>query len=427
MPFRNVKIPARRDPGYASASRSQNAGALPTRALPYRDVTAASRPRSGLRSGVETMDDMRCAQPYGRTPCPAGRNSLRRGAVTLLEVLLAMGILVFLSSMTYWFYGSALGTRERDTQTSQKLQLVRVVLRRMADEIRQATRITADGRVGVRGEAERIWLSSTRVPSKDTAWFYGSGDALPPEEYDLVKIEYKVARHPDMIHEDGYPEAIGLARVEHRIPRPDSAESGEAFEDRGRSALDTDGQSDSGASESITDALLFEDEFGEPTIGVDDDIRWDELYARDIKFVRFCYFDGYRWWDDWDIVGENPLPQLVLITMGFEQRPPFDAKFGVRDREAEEFCTCMNRDPVDCLPLEPDQFSMTVRLAQADVFFRSRVNREMKSIIEEAGGKGTEAESGTAPGSGKSTSGKGTGVKPGTSTSGRGKEDTAGK
>lgn len=312
-------------------------------------------------------------------------------AVTLLEVVLAMGILVFLSSMTYWFYGAALGTRERDMQASQRLQLVRVILGRMADEIRQTSRLSADGQVGLRGEAERLWLATLRVPGKDTAWFYEYGDFAAPAEYDLVKLEYRIARHPDLLHEDGYPEAIGLARVELRTPRPENPAA------------------DTGDGDSLVDDFLVTDESGGPRIGTAEEINWDELYSKDVKFLRFCYFDGYRWWDDWDITGENPLPQMVMITMGLEQRPPFDAEFGVRDQEAEEFCTCMNRDPVDCLPLEADQFSVTVRLPQADVFFRSRVNREMKSVLEELGTGGSETDGGKKPGGG-SAGGKGSGT-----------------
>ena len=48
----------------------------------------------------------------------------------------------------------------------------------------------------------------------------------PPAEYDLVKTEYWIARHPEILHEDGWERALGLARVEHRIPRPDSAQTG---------------------------------------------------------------------------------------------------------------------------------------------------------------------------------------------------------
>jgi len=339
--------------------------------------------RDSRRRTCEILDNCKCCQ--GR----AGFSHQRR-AVTLLEMLLAMSLLVLLSSMTYWFYSSALRTRETGTQFAQKLQLSRVVLQRLAGEIRQASIITADQRVGLRGEAERIWLSTLRVPSREVSLPRGTFEDPPPGEYDLVKVEYKIARHPDIEHPDGYPEALGLARVEHRIPRPDSAQTGEAFEDEEvilppvDGNEDGNGQTDEDYADAAEERRLFKDE-EESQAALGPDINWEELYSKEIRFLRFCYYDGARWWDDWDVAGESPLPQLVQVTIGFESHPPFDDKFGFRDEEAERFCTCLNEDPVDCLPLPEDQYTMTVRVPQADPLFRSRVAKETQSLLQEVG------------------------------------------
>ncbi len=318
------------------------------------------------------------------------KNGARRRSrgVSLLEVLLAMGLFAILSSMTYMFYSSTLRTREQDTQLAQKLQLVRVLLQRMAEEIRQTSIVEIEGRIGIRGEAERIWLSSLRVPSRQVSEPRSVTDDPPPGEYDLVKIEYKIARHPDILHDDGYPLSLGLARVEHRVPRPDSAETGEAFEDE-EVKVPSDEEA---AAEAAVNESLFQDEEGGPSIGLEDEIDWEQLYSKDLHYLRFCYFDGYRWWDDWEVPGENPLPQLVQVTVGLEERPPLDAEFGSRDPVAEEFCTCMNRVPPDCLPLEPDQFTFVVRIPQADPFFRSRVGREVRSVADQIGASEKDAE-----------------------------------
>jgi hypothetical protein len=306
----------------------------------------------------------------------------------MLEVLLAMGLLVLVSAMTYWFYFSALRTRERDTQVSERIHLVRVVLQRIANEIRQSAVLATDQVVGIQGDAERIRLSSIRVPAKGELPTPSSFEE-PPVEYDLTQVEYRIARHPDVLNEDGYPEALGLARVERRIPRPIHVDFDEEFGDE-ELPLPPPDPEDAASGETV-----IEDKGeGEPSIGTADEIRWEELYAKPIRFLRFCYFDGYRWWDDWDVIGENPLPQLVQVTIGFDSHPPFDAEFGVREKEAEEFCTCMNREPMDCLPLPPDQFSITVRIPQADPFFRSRIGREVKSILEEVPKEGEEEEEG---------------------------------
>ena len=114
-------------------------------------------------------------------------------AVTLLEVILAMGLLVVLSTMTYWFYESGLAASRQGTSEADKLRLARVVMDRITTEIRQANSVTADDRVGIRGDKEHLWISTLRVPTKETTKLRSSRDPLPPPETDLVKIEYKIA------------------------------------------------------------------------------------------------------------------------------------------------------------------------------------------------------------------------------------------
>lgn len=339
-----------------------------------------------------------------------GRSSLSRArfacrGVTLLEVALAMGLLVILSSMTYWFYSSSLETSRDGTEAAQKLRLARVVLDRLATEIRQAAVITADNRVGIRGEPERLWLSSYRVPSREQSKDWSFREEPPPGEYDLTKVEYKIVRHPEILHEEGYEFPLGLARIEMLIPRPDKSatdeafdeeqptdgadESGESFDEGGEDFIEGDEGSDQdeeGLDDALLDEeLLEEEDRGDITLGVD--INWEELYAPEIRYLRFCYYDGYKWWDSWDVAGENPLPQLVLVTIGFEPHPPFGEGFGLEeDKVNEEFCECLNEEQIECEPLEPDQFSAVVRVPQADPLFRSRVSRETQSLVEELSG-----------------------------------------
>ena len=123
---------------------------------------------------------------------PRAWATCRRRGMTLLEVVLSMGLLTVLTSMTYWFYSTVLDTRRGGTEEAQKLRLVRTVMDRLAREIAQASVITADGRVGIRGEPERIWLSTIRVPSRDLAAIRSRRKEPEPGEYDLVKTEYKM-------------------------------------------------------------------------------------------------------------------------------------------------------------------------------------------------------------------------------------------
>ncbi len=325
----------------------------------------------------------------------------RRG-VTLLEITLAMGLLVVLSSMTYWFYGSALRTSERGVGEATSLRLARVVLDRLATEIRQAAVITADDRVGLRGGPEAKWLSSYRVPGRQQSEERRFRKKPPPGEYDLTKVQYRIVRHPEIEHPDGYEFPLGLARIEVLIPRPDLMALEEALEDEGsRAGKEDDGESVDGSEgdfiegtsddeEGLVEGMLEEpfldeeEERGDISLGPD--INWEELYAPEIRYLRLCYFDGSKWWDSWDLTGENPLPQLVLVTIGFEPRPPFGQEFGLEDEVNEEFCECLNEEQLDCEPLAPDQFSIVVRVPQADPLFRSRISRETQSLVEQMSG-----------------------------------------
>ena len=360
----------------------------------------ASRPSGTNQRRGDDNPALKCGATFNRpsgTRCPITspvENRYHRRAVTLLEVLLAMGLLVALTAMTYWFYGSSLATRERGNAEAQRLRQVKSIMERMATEIRQATAISSNQRVGVRGEAERIWLSSYRVPTREVVTERKSLGLEAPDEYDLVKVEYKIARHPDLLNDEGWEIPLGLGRVEIAVPRADSAQTGEAFEDQGPrrratpAAPGKEGDPLAQPTEADLDSEFFGRENGAEPVDPLNEVRWDELHAPEIRFLRFCYSDGRTWWDDWDVKGENPLPQLVMVTMGYSEEPPFDSDFVTRNQE--EFCTCLNLDPPDCLPLKKNQYQMVVRVAQADPLFRSRVTRETQDYVEQLTGGPTQ-------------------------------------
>ena len=314
-----------------------------------------------------------------------GRSRHFRRGMTLLEVVLAMGLLAVLTSMTYVFYATSLSTQKRGTEEARKLRLMRVTMDRIAREIRQVRLTDDQGGVGLRGGPERIWLTTLRVPSRETAKELVFEDQQPVGEYDIVKVEYKIARHEELLDDDGFMIPIGLARVEQLTPRPDSLETGEAFEEE---ELAFEESVEAGFAEEETDEFdawfdeaLEEEEVSE---GGRIEIAWEELYSQEIKYIRFCYFDGMTWWDHWDVGGENPLPQAVLVTLGYEGEAPYEDIVS-EDRCVEEFCACMSDETIDCEPLRSDRLSRIVRIPLADRFFRSRIDREVQGMMEELG------------------------------------------
>lgn len=317
-----------------------------------------------------------------------------RYGFTLLEVILSMTILVMLSGMTYWFYASVLETRKTGTAATYKLRLARVVLDRISTEIRQATAISSGRLAAMLGDREHIVLSTLRLPGKELSRDRTLREEPPPGEYDMVKVEYRIVRHPEIKHDDGWERSLGLARIERRIPRAiapvkeleqEASEEGADEEDVGAEAVNL----------SFEDFFLSDEneDVGSPDLGPD--IEWQELYAPEIHYLRFCYYDGHTWWDDWKVSSDNPMPQMVMITIGFNEHPPADNDFGL-DEVNEEFCECLARDPVDCEPLQRDQYTTVVRVSQSDPLFRSRINRETQAILEElqTGEEDEESESG---------------------------------
>jgi len=311
--------------------------------------------------------------------------SSARRAVTLLEMILATSLLVLLSSLTYMFYSTSLSARDAGMKHAQRLRLARVVLDRITTELRQAPTSTRDFGVGLVGDPEALVLTTRRVPRRELARPYAWSDEVPEAEYDLVQVQYRIARHPDLLHDDGYEAPLGLARVESRVPRP---ESPLAKASAGEEGAEPGGEEEEQEEPQVPlDESFFEELFsGENAEGGDAsleaDINWEELYAPEIHYLRLCYYDGYSWWDNWHVIGENPLPQMVQVTIGFADHPPLDEDLG-QDEVNEEFCECLNREPPDCLPLARDEHMTVVKLAQADPLFRSRMSREGQAMLEE--------------------------------------------
>ena len=136
-----------------------------------------------------------------------------RRAYTLIEVVLAMGLLAVLSSLLYWFYASSLATRHEGVLESQKLRLSRIVLERIVGEIRQAAMVPSEKGVAIRGDAEQIRLTTIRTPDRELYREHYLARTRDYEsrrvEYDIVKVTYHIVRHPAIQDEYGDDLPIG--------------------------------------------------------------------------------------------------------------------------------------------------------------------------------------------------------------------------
>jgi type II secretory pathway pseudopilin PulG len=264
--------------------------------------------------------------------------------LSLLEVLISIGLMVLLMSMMYWFYSSSLAQRDKSTAMARDAQLARVVLDRMAREVRQAVAAMPGYGPGVFGYKDRIEVNTLSIPERELSEKREITDVELPGQFDLEQVRYYIAWDDVNVDSNGDPRALGLVRRVSRTYLRDVVvmEGDEEVADAGEDA-----------------ALAFK----------------EELYAPEIKFLEFHYYDGAKWWDKWELTQVNSLPQIVRITVGFVPVIPEDED----DQLVEDDFLVR---PEDMPPLPKDRYTVFVRLRQADVFFGSRLTREASAFTE---------------------------------------------
>lgn len=336
-----------------------------------------------------------------------GFATVRRG-VTLLEITLAVGIIVPVLSTVFMFYAQSLRNGEESSAKTRQIQLARVVLDRIATELRQSTGFSNGYGTGIYGTRHQISINTVVIPEKAMVERRGVRDKRRPGQFDLRQIDYYVAWDETNLDENADPRALGMVRRERRTfnelkPSEIPAEgdvhgsdagpggaTGPGGAGRGGTNEDETGAVDRDASGSVEPleggmdvkdgggGLMKDDAFDESP---DEELEEEELegakrelYAPEIKYIEFLYHDGHRWWETWEIAVGNALPQMVMVTIGYEPEPPEENKIEIIENILE------NED--DVKPLAADRFMTIVRIPQADTFFGSRIQREAKSFMD---------------------------------------------
>ena len=262
----------------------------------------------------------------------------RRNAFTLLEAVLAITILIVLMATMFAFYNNSLRVQAEGAKISRESQLARVVINRIATEIRQAVGTATGYGTGIDGAKHDLTIRTVVTTERELWQKRSVREKELPAQHDLREINYYIAWHEEITNEEGIPLALGLVRRE----------------------VKTMGQLT--IIEGKDDVAEDEDEEESQSIKI-------EMYAPEIKYIEFGYFDGGGWTDEWTmpLLG-NSLPQIVRITVGYETRDPEDEELDVVEddflkEEAENFI--------------PPGHSLTtyVRIAQADEYFGSRMTR----------------------------------------------------
>ncbi len=262
----------------------------------------------------------------------------RRG-VTLLEMLLAIGLITLISALMFAFYDQSLRTRDRGQKAISSAYLAKIVAHQIAEEVRGANGFVTSLGPGVTGTDRILTIQTIVIPDKDVFRRLSIQDKAPPAQCDLRQVQYYLAYDDEEQHsyEDGVEadKPLGLVRREIKT---------------------------------FHQVAQFEEDAESVEL---------DLLSPELKYVRFRYFDGVEWVDKWDLGQEpeggmgNSLPQAVEITVGYSELPPPDEE---EDEEEGEF------EDSDLTPSEPELYSknaytVMVRLPQADSFFGSRIMR----------------------------------------------------
>ncbi len=269
---------------------------------------------------------------------------IRRRAFTLLEVILAMSLMVFFLAILFQFYRNTLASRQRGMASIQEAHLARVLLRQISDEIRAAGGFVPGFGPGVIGDRYDLTVQTIGVPSRELLRRRDRFEDPLPGQHDVKQVRYFIAWDEDIVDEEGIPYALGLVRQELKTLRQAVIVTGEVDEVE----------------------VKQEDEEVERSFKL-------QLYAPEIKYVEFRYFDGAAWHRDWAITQGNALPQMIRVTLGYQTQMPEDLEIGFEEEDFE-----FEEDEI----FPPRSYTAYVRLVQADTFFGSRVTRAAADLAE---------------------------------------------
>lgn len=274
--------------------------------------------------------------------------------MTLIELLLALGLIVLVSVMMFLFYDQILHSRERGRRYMIDGYLARVIAHKIADEIRSADGFLLGIGPGVSGKERQIVLQTLTLPDKDVFKRAALTDRALPGQCDIREVKYYLAYDEDQSH--AYPDG-------------------------------TEGPAPMGLVRSEMKTLL------QPVVNEDNEESLSlDLLSPEIKYLRIRYFDGAEWLDRWQLAGAgmgqmaNTLPQAVEVTVGYDELPP--------EKEEELDFDKNNFKPAPPEPYSSKTYTVTVWLPQADVFLGSRLLRAQMAPAQGQAGT-TGAKGGT--------------------------------
>lgn len=224
----------------------------------------------------------------GRTRAGAPRAGPVRAGFSLLEVIIALGLIISLMGGVYGFYVNTMRARDAAVRSIQDTLLMRALLEQISEELRHITDVVPD-QIGFNGTEEEITFVRLRVPDMGMAYVERRSvqDDPKPGQQDMMRVTYKLQwdEEEENLDEDGTPVCYGLLRSQQTPidPNPSfvmSAEEAARYEEETGFKLDPDAEE------------------APPPVSA-------ELIAPEVKYLRLEYFDGVEWRDRWQVISES--------------------------------------------------------------------------------------------------------------------------
>jgi hypothetical protein len=269
--------------------------------------------------------------------------------LTLIEVVLSVALIILLTGTLFAFYESSLKMRDSGTRRLRYGALAQSIAYRIAEEIRSANGFIPGLGPGISGYRHEITLQTVTLTGPEQFLPRSIKDRPLPAESDVREVRYYLAVDPETsetyLRPDGSeevgPATLGIVRREVKTLRQSSP--------LGRQYLDVD----------------------------------LDLITSELRYLRFRYFDGVEWVDEWQLAGSafgNSLPQAVEVTVGYRPDVPKERTQMILDESTVE--------PSEPETFDPDRYTLVVRLHQADTFMGSRLMRASTKAFGSGGGLG---------------------------------------
>lgn len=265
-------------------------------------------------------------------------------------MLLALAIMLTVLAGLFAFYSTSMHAQHEAVKVGREASVARELLQRMSEELRQVTGVV-DGFAPspLIGDTNppKITFFTRVLPDKSLMERRSVFDDKLPPQHDLRRITYSLLMDENYKDENGDPYVFGIVREEEKtLLQEVEIKDGSA---------DKDADADAPPEEKFVQL---------------------DLYAPELKFLEFRYFDGSKWVRRWRGGPGQSLPQAIRIVVGRE--PEYR-----EDEEVEKIT--IDKDKVDTtidFRDHPDRYVEIVRMTGADPFLGSRLVTAVDTLGE---------------------------------------------